>query len=89
MPEPRRTLLHEIWEDFGDAGESLPCLCLAGPLGEGCRQSLGPRARLMTTFEAASHFEAMTTYYEIMGWGKYTTDQEWDVQPYPEDWFSR
>jgi hypothetical protein len=26
------------------------------------------------TVEASSHFEAMTLYYEHMGWGQYTTD---------------
>ena len=84
----KRTLLHEVWEDFGDKGESLPYLCLAGPLGDGCRGLHGPNARLLTTFEAGSHYEAMTIYYRLMGWGIYTTDQPWDVQPYPEEWFT-
>lgn len=35
------------------------------------------------TFEAGSHYEAMTIYYRHMGWSEYTTDQEWDFQPYP------
>jgi hypothetical protein len=47
---------------------------------------MSPDARLIWTVEAGSHFEAMTAYYEFMGWGKYTTNQEWDYQPYPEGW---
>jgi hypothetical protein len=29
----------------------------------------------------------MTLYYQIMGWGEYTTDQSWDHQSYPDEWF--
>ena len=43
-------------------------------------------AKLIWTVEAGSHFEAMTTCYKFRGWGEYTTDQEWDFQPYPEKW---
>jgi hypothetical protein len=45
---------------------------------------MSPDARLIWKVEAESHFEAMTAYYEFMGWGKYTTNQEWDYQSYPE-----
>ncbi len=83
----RRKLIHELWEDFGDEGESLPGLCLAGPMGDGFRKLLSPRAKLVTTFDDGSHFEAMTSYYELIGWGVYSTDQPWDLQPYPEEWF--
>ena len=47
---------------------------------------LGHGAKLIWTVEARSHFEAMTEYYKFMGWGEYTTDQAWDMQPYPEEW---
>jgi len=57
-------------------------------MGEGARKMLGAEARLVRTFEAGSHFEAMTKYNEILGRGPYTTDQEWDRQPYPDDWRS-
>ncbi len=83
----QRGLLHEVWEDPGEDGRSLHSLQYAGPLGDGARRRLGPRARLLTTFEAGSHFEAMTIYYRLMGWGEYTTDQPWDYQPYPDEWF--
>lgn len=76
------TLLHEAWEEFGDEGESLPSLILAGPRGDGVRSGLGPNARLLTTFEAGSH-------YRLMGWGVSTTDQPGDHQPYPEEWLPR
>ena len=45
-------------------------------------------ARLVWEVEADSHFEAMTAYSGHMNWGMYTTDQEWDHQPYPEGWRS-
>jgi hypothetical protein len=31
----------------------------------------------------------MTVYYRHMGWGEYATDQEWDFQPYPDEWSER
>jgi hypothetical protein len=79
-------LKHELWKDVG--GEEYPELtfCLAGPRGDGARSLLSPKAELIWTVEAGSHFEAMTAYYKFMGWGEYTTDQEWDMQPYPEEW---
>ncbi len=83
----RRKLIHEVWEDLGDEGESMAGVCLAGPMGDGFRRLLSLKAKLLTKFEAGSHFEAMTTYYKLMGWGEYSTDQQWDLQPYPEEWF--
>ena len=47
---------------------------------------LAANASLLTTFEAGSHFEAMTFYNRYLGHKKYITDQEWDCQPYPEEW---
>jgi hypothetical protein len=83
----KRELLLEVWEDFGDDGQSLPSLLYAGPRGEESRRLLlGPKARLVTTIWAGSHFEAMTTYYRLMGRGEYHTNEPWDHQPYPEEW---
>ena len=82
------TLIHEVWEDFGDSGESLPSLILAGPRGNDARRSLSPRAKLVTTIESCCHFDAMTAYHKFWGWGKYTTDQPWDCEPYPEEWIA-
>jgi hypothetical protein len=81
-----RKLLLEVWEDFGDRGESLPALHYGGPLGYEARAQLSPKARLVGTIWAGSHFEAMTQYYDLMDWGQYTTDILWDYQPYPEEW---
>lgn len=75
---------HELWEEKDGGGYTL---CLAGPRGDDARKLLGPDAKLIWTVEGESHFEVMTAYYEFMGWGEYTTDQEWDMQPYPEEWF--
>jgi hypothetical protein len=76
-------LLHELWKEVGGQGSTF---CLAGPMGEGARKLLGASAKLIWSVEANSHFEAMTKYYEFMGWGKYTTEHQWDLQPYPEEW---
>ncbi len=73
-------MLHELWVE-----EDGQTLCLAGPAGDDARSMLGPTAELVWTFEADSHFEAMTIYYERMGWGEYTTDYpEIDKLPYRE-----
>jgi hypothetical protein len=84
--EPRK-LVHEVWEEFDSEGNSLTGVCHAGRLGKDFRSMLGPGARLLTTFEAGSHYEAMTIYYPLMGWGEYSTDQAWDHQPYPDEWY--
>ena len=76
-------LKHELWEE--NEGQELT-FCLAGRHGDDARKLLSPDAELIWTVEAESHFEAMTAYYKFMGWGEYTTDQEWDIHPYPEEW---
>lgn len=54
--------------------DGLPSFRLAGPMGDGQRALHGDGAELVWTVEAASHFEAMTLFYEHMGWGLYTTE---------------
>ena len=78
-------LKHEVWKD----ADGLPTCCLAGPDGAGARALVGDGARLVWTFEAACHFEAMSKYNELLGRGPYTTDQPSDYEPYPEDWRRR
>ena len=73
---------HELWEDE----EGLDTFCLAGNHGDEARRQLSPNSKLIWTVEAESHFEAMTAYYNFRGRGEYTTDQEWDMQPYPKEW---
>jgi hypothetical protein len=77
-------VLHELWSDPEPATGGYFLFCDAGPRGDQARGQLSPRARLVWTVEAASHFEAMTLYYEHQGWGTYTTDQEWDRVTYAE-----
>ena len=79
------SLVLEVWEEVED-GNALTGVCYAGPRGNGCRASFAPGARLLTTFIASSHFEAMTVYYRYQHWGVYTTDHEWDREPYPAEW---
>jgi hypothetical protein len=79
-------LKHELWKDIGGDEYSEYTFCLAGPRGDDARKSLSPEAQLIWTVEADTHFAAMTAYYKFMGWGVYTTDQEWDMQPYPAEW---
>lgn len=82
-------LLHEVWEEPDDQGEMLPGCCLAGSDGKGFRHLMGPDARFVCTFEAGSHYEAMTIYYRIYGYGTYTTEHAWDFEPYPDEWLER
>lgn len=79
------TLVHEMWEK----ADGLTMVCLAGPDGEGARLLLGPGARLVWTFEAGSHVEAMSLYYARKGWGEYTTVYARDREPYPSEWIRR
>jgi hypothetical protein len=71
-------LLHEIWkEPDGTTG----CF-LEGERSNEARSLLEKGSRLIHTFYAKSHFEAMTIYYKYMGWGDYKTSFEIDKQPY-------
>ena len=72
--------LHELWVE-SDGGQTF---CLAGSKGDGVRAMLLPGSRLIWTVEAGSHFEAMTKYYERMGWGVYKIDHESDYEPYDD-----
>lgn len=75
-------LLHEIWED----SEGLPGLILAGEKGEAARKLFEEEGmKLVHTFYASSHFEAMTIYYGYYKWGEYITVYEYDKLPYG-DW---
>jgi hypothetical protein len=81
-------LVHEIWETIDEHGMVLPGLCRAGPDGEAYRL-LNKEARCVRRFEAGSHFEAMTIYYQHYKWGDYTSDFAWDREPYPDEWAKR
>lgn len=75
------TLIHEVWID----ANGLPSLCLSGSHGAHCRKLLDQPAQLIHTFEAGSHYEAMTIYFRLQGWGTYTTDFAMDYEPYPDE----
>jgi hypothetical protein len=76
------TLVHELWVE----SDQEQTFCLAGPMGDDARALLAPGAEKVWTVEANSQFEAMTKYYEHMGWGTYTTEHAWDHEPYSEAW---
>jgi hypothetical protein len=75
---PSENVKHEIWEDPG----GLTTLCLADERGDYGRQLLQPGSRLIHSFYAGSHYEAMTIYYKFMDWGIYATEFEVDKKPY-------
>jgi hypothetical protein len=76
-------LVHEIWID----AEGLPGLSLAGPMGADARRLHGPGARLVHSFVAGSHTEAMTIYNEFLNRETYVPAfPEQDNAPYPDDW---
>lgn len=78
-------MLHELWEDPEPRDGGYLTFCLAGPMGDDARKLLSPEAKRTWTVEAASHFEAMTLYYEHQGWATYTTDYpEWDKTTYAD-----
>ena len=76
--ETHNSVKHELWEDL----EGLTTLCLADERGDDCRKLLEPGSKLIHTFYASSHYDAMTIYYKFMDWGIYTTEFEIDKQPY-------
>ena len=75
---PSYNVKHEVWID----PEGLSTLCLSDEKGNDCRKSLEPGSKLIHTFYAVSHFEAMNIYYKFMGWGPYETVFEIDKEPY-------
>lgn len=55
-------------------------------MGDEARMTLNGDAKLIGVVEGSSHFEAMTRYYEFMGWGEYVLAFEEDRDPYPQEW---
>jgi hypothetical protein len=82
-------LLHEVWVDTGESGAELEGCCFAGPDGDEFRRLLQPSARLVHTFQAGSHFEAMSTYHRILGREPYASELAQDHEPYPAEWLDR
>ncbi|WP_155209164.1 hypothetical protein [Fulvivirga aurantia] len=69
---------HDIWQDE----DGLTMLCMAGELGKESRTLLEPNSRIIHSFKANSHFDAMTQYYTYMEWGQYESEFEEDKQPF-------
>jgi hypothetical protein len=57
-------MMHEIWRE----PEGNTACLFAGERGDGARILLEKGSLLVHTFYANSHYEAMTIYYEYMGW---------------------
>ncbi|MGE0638021.1 MAG: hypothetical protein AB7P01_16375 [Bacteroidia bacterium] len=72
------TIKHDIWKD----SEGLTMLCFSDELGEESRTHLKPDSKIIHTFYANSHYDAMTKYYVFMDWGVYKTEFEIDHEPY-------
>jgi len=74
-------LRHELWV----SPDGCQTFCLKGVHGNSARKLLEPGAKLVWQVDAASHFEAMTLYYNYMGWGEYKTAfPEQDCKSYRE-----
>jgi hypothetical protein len=67
---PSDNIKHEIWED----ALGITTLRIALKRGNEFRESSDPRSKLIHTFYASTHFEAMTIYYKFMNWGEYKID---------------
>lgn len=78
-------LIYEVWEQPDETGKMLPGLVLAGLDGDAFRRILEPGARLMIRFKATSHFQAMTTYYQLVGYGEYFNDEPWSHEPHTQE----
>ena len=78
-------LVHEIWETTED-GMVLYTCSMAGMLGAACRETLPSDSRLLITFVAGCHFDAMTIYNRFLGREPYSSEHDDDYNAYPEKW---
>lgn len=80
--------LHEIWmsPDENNDGEYLASCIALGPSGDRARALLETGSYCVLVFWASCHNEAMQFYYSFLGYGTYTSDQDWDYQEYPIEW---
>jgi hypothetical protein len=72
------SIKHEVWANKG----GLTTLCYGGELGEESRSTLQGGEKLIYSFFANSHFDAMTKYYAFMNWGIYESAFDEDKLPY-------
>ena len=80
-------LKHEIWID----ADGLESCFLAGTRGAEARKFfLGAGSRLVHTFEAGSHLEAMQYYHSFLGREPYQSSfPVEDGAPYPDEWLEQ
>lgn len=76
-------LVHEIWETTQDEMVLHTC-CFAGSLGDACRETLPSNSRLLVTFVAECHFDAMTIYNRFLGREPYSSEHDDDYRAYRE-----
>jgi hypothetical protein len=74
-------LKHELWNMPGHG----VVFYLTAPMGDQAH-SLLPQAKLTSTVEAGSHFEAMRAYCKVMDFGEYQSKPDREDQPYPDGW---
>jgi len=76
----KKGIKHQVWKD----SEGLTGVCFANSKGDDYRNLLENDSKLIHTFYASSHFEAMTIYYEFMNWGEYQLVYQQDKELYDE-----
>ncbi|TDW16610.1 hypothetical protein EV128_13462 [Rhizobium azibense] len=79
-------MIFEIWLDPEPDGHMLPGLCIAGPMGDDYRSLLNSGAVKAGEIEGHSHFEVMTRYWHLQGWGEYRTEHSQDHEPFRDEW---
>lgn len=75
----------DIWKNR----EGLTALIFSDDLGEEGRSALEDDYEIIHSFDAESHFDAMTKYYEFMDWGPYETQFEVDKKPYDVEYIEQ
>ncbi len=64
-------MLIQVWTDSEESGGGITCAPKPGCDKLKEQNLIGPNAKLIHEFEAATWLEAMETYYRLMGWNPY------------------
>jgi len=82
----RKTLgyLHDVWYCPDGSGNYLPACIAHGPDGDAARTLNEPGSEWVWTFWASSHAQAMSIYYEFVGYEKYIARCDDDLVPYSQ-----
>lgn len=78
MTAAAHTKKHEIWQDRN----GLKMLLMTEVPGFDIHKLTEPGSKLIHTFTASSHYDAMTIYYQHMKWGEYTSTFDSDKRLY-------